>query len=73
MIKEIQSEIWYVLILWIIITWGIIILDFDQRLKSHDFCQSWNYNLEAPVPDGMDRAMFKEPKYKPKHRMKNKI
>jgi len=59
MIKEIQSEIWYVLILWIIITWGIMICDFDQQLKSHDFCQSWEYNLTPQEGTGFIDSIVK--------------
>ena len=72
LIKEIKAEIWYVLILWIIITWGIVICDINQRIESHDFCQNWEYNLDAPIPTGWEDSMYKEPKYKPKYRMKNK-
>jgi len=59
MIKEIKAEAIYVLILWIIITWGIMICDIDQRLKSHDFCQNWEYNTGCPIPTGFEDAMVR--------------
>ena len=58
MIKEIKSEIWYVLILWIIITWGIAICDIDQRLSSHAVCDQF-ICYDVPVPDGFERAIIK--------------
>jgi len=67
MMNEIKSEIWYVLILWIIITWGIMICDIKYRLSSEAFCDQWEYNLEAPIPNGFDRAII-DPDKKTKHR-----
>jgi len=59
MIKEIKSEIWYVLILWIIITWGIAICDINQRIESHDFCQNWEYNLNPQEGTGFIDSIVK--------------
>jgi len=59
MIKEIKAEAIYVLILWIIISWGIAICDIDYRLSAHDFCQNWNYNIDCPIPTGFEDAMVK--------------
>ena len=59
MIKEIKAEAIYVLILWIIITWGIAICDLDYRLSSHDFCQNWEYNTACPIPTGWEDAIIK--------------
>jgi len=73
LIKEIKAEAIYVMILWIIITWGIAICDLNYRLSDDAFCDNWEYNLNCPIPDGFDNAMFSEPEYRPKYRMKNKI
>jgi len=67
MIKEIQSEIWHVICLWIIITCGIMICDINQRIESYNFCEKWEYNLDAPIPNGFDRAII-DPDKKIKHR-----
>jgi len=45
MIKEIKAEAIYVLILWIIITNGIMICDISYRLS--DNTQNWEYHLDA--------------------------
>jgi len=73
LIKEIKAEIWYVLVICLMMIWTIMICDIKYRLSSKAFCDQWNYNLDAPIPNGTDKAMFSEPKYKPKYRMKNKI
>jgi len=59
MIKEIQSEIWYVLILWIIITWGIAICDLKYRLSDDAFCDNWEYNLTPQEGTGFIDSIVK--------------
>lgn len=59
MIKEIQSEIWYVLILWIIITNGIMILDIQYRMSSQYFCDNWGYNLTPQEGTGFIDSIVK--------------
>jgi len=59
--EEIKSEIWYVLILWIIITNGIAICDLNYRLSDDAFCDNWEYNLNAPIPTGWKDAIIKSP------------
>ena len=59
MIKEIQSEIWYVLILWIIITWGIAICDLNYRLSDDAFCDNWTYNVNPQEGTGFIDSIVK--------------
>jgi len=61
MIKEIQSEIWYVLTLWIIITWGIVACDIKYRMSDQYFCDNWEYNLSETIPTGFEDAIIKSP------------
>jgi len=60
MIKEIKEEIVYVLILWTIISWGLVIVDIGNRIALWDEAyQNWEYNIDVPVPDGLEKAMIK--------------
>lgn len=41
---EIKSEYIYVLTLWIIITWGLMLVDVQNRWHTYD--QTWEYVID---------------------------
>ena len=57
MLKEIRSEILEIMILWIIISLGIMAIDIANRAAAWDETyRNWEYNIYCDVPDGYSRA-----------------
>ena len=44
MLNQIKSEIIYVLTLWIIITWGLILVDIQHQWRTQG--QNWEYVID---------------------------
>uniref|UniRef100_A0A6M3LPB5 Uncharacterized protein n=1 Tax=viral metagenome TaxID=1070528 RepID=A0A6M3LPB5_9ZZZZ len=57
--KEIKQEAVYVLILWIIITWGIVACDIQYRMSDQYFCDTWEYNLSPQEGTGFSDSIVK--------------
>uniref|UniRef100_A0A6M3JHX0 Uncharacterized protein n=1 Tax=viral metagenome TaxID=1070528 RepID=A0A6M3JHX0_9ZZZZ len=57
MLREIRSEIIEVMCLCIIISCGVMMVDFANRRAVWDETyQNWEYNIYCDVPDGYSRA-----------------
>ncbi len=41
MLKELRSEIIYVLTIWIILTWGLMLIDIQHHWRTQE--QGWEY------------------------------